>query len=113
MAFFPGTAEDLDGAVFLLRVMIIIVAVSQVRGLFTQVLLTTNEFKVPALGDLLGFFAYATLMVVTSVNAVRPRPASAGRSSHAAGPASTSPGAAGWRCCASTGTPSASSIATC
>jgi len=65
MAFFPGTAEDPEGAVFLLRVMIVIVAVSQVRGLFTQVLLTTNQFKVPALGDLLGFFAYATMMVVT------------------------------------------------
>jgi O-antigen/teichoic acid export membrane protein len=54
--------------VFLLRVMIIIVAVSQVRGLFTQVLLTANQFKVPALGDLLGFFAYATMMVVTVNN---------------------------------------------
>jgi O-antigen/teichoic acid export membrane protein len=68
MAFFPGTAEDPHGAVFLLRVMIVIVAVSQVRGLFTQVLLTTNQFKVPALGDLLGFFAYATMMVVTVNN---------------------------------------------
>ena len=68
MAFFPGTAEDPDGAVFLLRVMIIIVAVAQVRGLFTQVLLTTNQFKVPAIGDLLGFFAYATMMVVTVNN---------------------------------------------
>ncbi len=68
MAFFPGTAEDPEGAVFLLRVMIIIVAVSQVRGLFTQVLLTTNQFKVPAIGDLLGFFAYATMMVVTVNN---------------------------------------------
>ncbi len=68
MAFFPGSAEDPGGATFLLRVMIVIVAVAQVRGLFTQVLLTTNQFRIPALGDLLGFFAYATVMVLTVIN---------------------------------------------
>lgn len=68
MAFFPGSAEDPEGSVFLLRVMIVIVAVAQVRGLFTQVLLTTNKFRLTALGDLLGFFAYATVMVLTVTN---------------------------------------------
>ena len=68
MAFFPGSAQDPDGSVFLLRVMIVIVAVAQVRGLFTQVLLTNNQFRLTALGDLLGFFAYATGMVLTVTN---------------------------------------------
>ena len=68
MAFFPGSAEDPEGATFLLRVMILIVAVAQLRGLFTQVLMATNLFRITALGDLLGFFAYAVGMVVTVVN---------------------------------------------
>ncbi|MFT3886590.1 MAG: polysaccharide biosynthesis C-terminal domain-containing protein [Arachnia sp.] len=68
MGFFPGSAEDPDGAVFLLRVMIILAGVAQVRGLFTQVLLTSNLFRFTALGDLLGFFAYATGMVLAVHN---------------------------------------------
>lgn len=68
MAFFPGSAEDPDGSVFLLRVMIVIVGVAQVRGLFTQVLLTNNQFRLTALGDLLGFFAYAAMMIWTVNN---------------------------------------------
>ncbi|MFT3970647.1 MAG: polysaccharide biosynthesis C-terminal domain-containing protein [Micropruina sp.] len=68
MAFFPGSAEDPDGAVYLLRVMIILAGVAQVRGLFTQVLLTSNLFRFTALGDLLGFFAYATGMVLAVQN---------------------------------------------
>lgn len=64
MAFFPVSAADPDGSVYLLRVMIVLAVISQVRGLFTQVLLTSNLFRFTALGDLLGFFAYATGMVL-------------------------------------------------
>ncbi|MFT4225575.1 lipopolysaccharide biosynthesis protein [Micropruina sp.] len=63
MSFFPGSAEDPDGAVYLLRVMIILAAISQVRGIFAQVLLTSNLFRITALGDLFGFFAYAAGMI--------------------------------------------------
>jgi O-antigen/teichoic acid export membrane protein len=68
MAFFPGAAADPAGATFLLRVMIVIVAVAQARSLFTQVLWTSNKFQLQAAGDLLGFFVYATGMVITVVN---------------------------------------------
>ena len=64
MSFFPGAAQDPDGAVYLLRVMIVLAGVSQIRGLFTQVLLTSNLFRFTALGDLLGFVGYATGMVL-------------------------------------------------
>ncbi|MFT4217182.1 MAG: polysaccharide biosynthesis C-terminal domain-containing protein [Micropruina sp.] len=64
MSFFPGAAEDLDGSVYLLRVMIVLAGLAQVRGIFTQVLLTANLFRFTALGDLLGFFAYATGMIL-------------------------------------------------
>ena len=67
-AFFPGAAADAAGATFLLRVMIVIVAVAQARSLFTQVLWTSNKFQLQAAGDLLGFFVYATGMVLTVVN---------------------------------------------
>ncbi|MFT3944482.1 MAG: polysaccharide biosynthesis C-terminal domain-containing protein [Ancrocorticia sp.] len=68
MAFFPVSTADPDGAVYLLRVMIVLAVISQVRGLFTQVLLTSNLFRFTALGDLLGFFAYATGMVLAVQN---------------------------------------------
>lgn len=64
MAFFPGAAEDPEGAVYLLRVMIVLAGLIQVRGLFTQVLLTSNLFRFTAMGDLLGFVGYATGMVL-------------------------------------------------
>lgn len=63
MAFFPGSAEDPEGAVYLLRTMIVLAAISQVRGVFAQVLLTSNLFRITALGDLFGFFAYAGGMI--------------------------------------------------
>ncbi|MCB0913407.1 MAG: polysaccharide biosynthesis C-terminal domain-containing protein, partial [Propionibacteriaceae bacterium] len=65
MAFFPGTSVDPEGSTFLLRVMIILVAVAQLRGPFTQILMTANIFRITAIGDLLGFFAYAVGMVLT------------------------------------------------
>ncbi len=68
MGFFPGAKQDPDGAVYLLRVMIVLAGISQVRGIFTQVLLTSNLFRFTALGDLLGFFAYATGMVLAVHN---------------------------------------------
>lgn len=68
VAFFPGAAKDPVGATFLLRVMVVIVAVAQARTLFTQVLWTSNKFAQQAAGDLLGFFIYAAGMVVTVVN---------------------------------------------
>ena len=68
VAFFPGASVDPVGAIFLLRVMIVIVAVAQARSLFTQVLWTANKFQLQAAGDLLGFFVYAIGMVVTVVN---------------------------------------------
>lgn len=68
MAFFPGAAADPAGAVFLLRVMVVLAAFAQVRELFTQVLLTANQFRITALGDLMGFFAYATGMVLAVQN---------------------------------------------
>jgi O-antigen/teichoic acid export membrane protein len=65
MAFFPGTSADPEGSTFLLRVMIVIVAVAQLRGPFTQILMTANLFRITAVGDLIGFFAYAAGMVLT------------------------------------------------
>lgn len=65
MAFFPGTAEDPEGATFLMRVMILVVALAQVRGIFTQVLWVSNRFRTPAIADLTGFFTYAVGMVLT------------------------------------------------
>jgi len=74
VAFFPGAAQDHEGATFLLRVMVVIVAVAQARSLFTQVLWTANKFQLQACGDLLGFFVYAVGMVITVVNNIRLTP---------------------------------------
>nr|WP_269779412.1 oligosaccharide flippase family protein [Propioniciclava soli] len=63
--FFPATDPDPEGATLLLRVMMVIVAVAQVRGLFTQVLHTRNRFAVQSVADLAGYVAYAIGMVVT------------------------------------------------
>ncbi len=68
IGFFPGTAVDPDGSVLLFRVMVIIVAVSQERALFTQVLWTSNRFGIQAIADLVGFGAYAAGMVLTVVH---------------------------------------------
>lgn len=67
VGFFPGTAADPAGSDLLLKVMVAIIAVSQLRGLFTQVLFTRNRFAVQSVADTLGYLAYAVGMVLTVV----------------------------------------------
>jgi O-antigen/teichoic acid export membrane protein len=65
VAFFPGSAVDPEGAVLLFRVMIVIVALAQVRGLFSQILFVQHRFGIYSAAELAGFAAYAAGMIWT------------------------------------------------
>lgn len=63
--FFPVTRPDPDGSILLLRVLIVLVAMAQVRSLFAYVLFAQHKFGITTSMGLLGHVIYAVGMVLT------------------------------------------------
>lgn len=65
VGFFPATDADPVGAVFLLRVLTVTLAVAQWRSLFASVLWAQNSFVITSVSALVGHVVYAVGLVVT------------------------------------------------
>lgn len=65
VAFFPAAAPDPDGAIILLRTMLVISAVAQMRGLLAQVLFAHQRFAVSSAALLLGSVVYTAGVIWT------------------------------------------------
>lgn len=65
VGFFPATHADTVGAVFLLRVLCVTLAVAQWRSLFASVLWAHNSFVITSISALVGHLVYAVGLVVT------------------------------------------------
>ncbi|WP_420176364.1 polysaccharide biosynthesis C-terminal domain-containing protein [Luteococcus sp. OSA5] len=65
MGFFPATAADPEGSVFLLRSMAVIIVISQLRGGFQQVVWAHGTFAWNSLATFLGHMIYVVGMIST------------------------------------------------
>lgn len=65
ISFFPTTKVDPEGSMFFLRTMIVLVAINQVRGLFSYVLFANHRFAVTTGMTLFGYLVYVIGLVWT------------------------------------------------
>ncbi len=63
--FFPVTRPDPEGAAFLLRTMVVLVAMAQIRGLFAYVLFAEHKFAITTTTGLAGHVIYVIGLVWT------------------------------------------------